>query len=150
LVYTQSPPLTNEEIEDLLVEAKVARLCSHNRDGTIHAAPVWYLYDDGKILIATPNESRKVRNVKRDRNVTVLIDVPGRGVLVYGEADMDCGDVSQFTVDILRKYFPREKADGVAERLLELAHWIKLVVTPVSMVSFASTKDTELATAYEA
>jgi len=38
--YTQSPPLTKEEIEDYLSSEKILRICTHNKDGTIHAVPV--------------------------------------------------------------------------------------------------------------
>ena len=37
--YTQSPHLTNNEIEEFIKTAKIARVCSHNKDGTIHAVP---------------------------------------------------------------------------------------------------------------
>ena len=75
--YTQSPHLTSDEIESFLQEARIARFCSHNRDGTIHAAPVWYKYENGKMVIGTPHRSRKARNVRRNGNVTVLVDVEG-------------------------------------------------------------------------
>jgi len=74
LPYTQSPHLTDEEIESFLKKAIVARFCSLNEDGTIHAVPVWYSYLEGKIIVATPVVSRKARNVRRNGNVTLLID----------------------------------------------------------------------------
>jgi len=81
--------LTREEILSLLEETKVARFCSLNDDGTIHAAPVWFKYDDGNIFIGTPASSRKARNVRRNKDVSILIDVGApqiRGVLIYGAA----------------------------------------------------------------
>ena len=38
--YTQSPPLSPDEVLEFLNYVTVARVCSHNKDGTIHAAPV--------------------------------------------------------------------------------------------------------------
>ena len=46
----------------------------------------------GKILIATPESSRKARNVRRNNTVTVLVDVPGalaKGVTIYGKATFE-------------------------------------------------------------
>jgi general stress protein 26 len=83
--------LTREEIESFLKEAKIARFCSHNNDETIHAAPVWFKYENGIIVILTPDHSLKARNVKRNKDVSILIDVekPPRGVLIYGKAELD-------------------------------------------------------------
>lgn len=51
--------MTNEQIESLLKTAQIARFCSLNEDGTIHAAPIWYKYENGEIIIVTPEASRK-------------------------------------------------------------------------------------------
>jgi nitroimidazol reductase NimA-like FMN-containing flavoprotein (pyridoxamine 5'-phosphate oxidase superfamily) len=59
--------MTMQETESFLREAKVARFCSFNRDGTIHAAPVWYKYENGEIIAATLPTRRKARNVRRTR-----------------------------------------------------------------------------------
>jgi len=53
LGYTQSPHLSVEEIDSFLRKAEVARFCSLNADGTIHAVPVWYTYEHGQIIIFT-------------------------------------------------------------------------------------------------
>jgi len=82
--------LTREQIESFLEEAKTARFCSLNNDGTIHAAPVWFKYENGKIVILTPAHSCKARNAKHNKNVSILIDVeePTRGVLIYGTTEL--------------------------------------------------------------
>jgi nitroimidazol reductase NimA-like FMN-containing flavoprotein (pyridoxamine 5'-phosphate oxidase superfamily) len=59
--------MTKEEIEPFLKEAQIARVCSINKDGSIHAAPVWFKYESGQIIVVTPEASRKVRNVKRNK-----------------------------------------------------------------------------------
>ena len=74
MVYTQSPVLTKEEIDKFLQKGNIARICSINKDGTIHAVPVWFDYDNGKVIIGTPKASRRARNIKQNNNVTVLID----------------------------------------------------------------------------
>lgn len=43
--YTgQALLFTNEEIEIFLKENFIARICSYNKDGTIHVAPVGYRF----------------------------------------------------------------------------------------------------------
>lgn len=128
MAYTQSPHLTEKEIESLLKQAKVVRFCSMNRNGTIHAVPVWYSYVDRQIVVATPVASRKARNVRRNENVTLLIDdsetrgVWPKGVMVYGKAKLDTSDLTlgEFTY-LCQKYIPGDRAESYARGLLGLA-----------------------------
>ena len=83
--------LSGEETESLLKEGKIAVFCSSNRDGTIHGMPVWFKYSENEIVVLTPSDSRKARNVERDERVTLLIEDREvmKGVLVYGKALID-------------------------------------------------------------
>lgn len=145
--YTQSPHLTSDEIESFLQDAKIARFCSHNRDGTIHAAPVWYKYENGKMVIGTPLKSRKARNVRRNGNVTVLIDVEGpptRGVIIYGKAELEeltIDDMISVGVSIFNRYMPEDKTQVYAEGLSKISEGVKITVTPLRMASFDYSKD---------
>ena len=130
--------LENEELESLLREARTARFCCHNEDGTIHATPVWYRYENGEILIASPSRSRKVRNVRRNENVTILIDTkqPINGVLVYGTASIEVDDVKTKAVWISEKYMSREEAIPFTEEFVEKGLDKIIRVTPERMVTF--------------
>ncbi len=151
--YTQSPPLTNEECESLFKKARIARFCSHNADGTIHAVPVWYSFIDGKFVVATPFGSRKARNVGRNQNVTLLIDqsetkgVWPKGAVVYGEARMDPAALAleEFT-RLCEKYIP-DKPEEYARGLMGLSKWVKIVVAPLQIASFNYEKDQAYKTA---
>ena len=152
--YTQPPHLADEEIESFLKNANVARFCSLNADGTIHAVPVWYSYLDKKFAVATPFSSLKARNVRRNGNVTLLIDasetrgVWPKGVVIYGQGELDKTDLAlpEFT-SLCEKYIMDGKAESYARGLLSLARWVKIVVTPKHMASFDYTKDQAYKTA---
>ncbi len=105
----QAPPFENQlEIETFLVKPLLARFCSHNKDGTIHIAPVYYLYENGEFLFGTQTLSRKVRNIQHDKRVSVLIDAYEpelQAVLAYGEAILDFQDVVSKRVKILERYY---------------------------------------------
>ena len=58
--YTQSPPLSPDEVLEFLNYVTVARVCSHNKDGSTHAAPVWFFYEGGKLIFGTPDENSPV------------------------------------------------------------------------------------------
>lgn len=154
MTYTQSPPLTEEEIESLIRKAKIARFCSFNADGTIHAVPVWYEYKDGRITVATPSSSRKAKNVRRDTKVTLLIDiseggVQPKGVIIYGKADPDRMTDLQVdeAISLCERYMSRDKAQSYAQGLLNLTRWVKIVVVPEHMSSFDYEKDIAYKTA---
>jgi len=142
--YTQSPALEKEEINIFLENAKIARICSINKDGTIHAVPVWFNYDNGKLIIGTPKASRRARNIIRDNNVTVLIDETGpptRGVIIYGKAIMDEEDMDQAAQSIFNRYMSEEEARGYWKGLSELTEWVKVIVSPIKIASFDYSKD---------
>ena len=122
----------------------VARFCSHNADGTIHVAPVWFTYEDGKIMVATPERSVKARNVRRDGNVTVLVDVygpPTGGVIVYGEAEIEDDYEQRWAVTLFEKYVDKEHAEKMYSRVMGLSKWVRMVVSPTKFASFDYGKD---------
>ena len=104
--------LENAELESILEESRIARICCHNEDGTIHATPVWYKYIDGNIVFVTVDRSIKGRNLKRNKNVTVLIDVrepSPKGVMIYGTAELEYGDTFPMSLTICEKYLEKAK-----------------------------------------
>ena len=146
MVYIQSPVLTKEEIDKFLQKGNIARICSINKDGTIHAVPVWFDYNNGKIIIGTPKASRRVRNIKRNNNVTVLIDEvgpPTRGVIIYGKASVDEKDMDHAALSIFSRYMSEEEAKGYWKGLSEITEWVKVIVTPIHIASFDYSKDTK-------
>lgn len=142
--YTQSPHLTNNEIIEFIKHGKIARICSHNKDGTIHAVPVWYNYEKGKIIIGTPKASRRARNINRNNNVTVMIDEvgpPTRAVIIYGKATIDDKIMDDAAHSIFKRYMSEEEAKGYWKGLSELTEWIKVTIESTHIASFDYSKD---------
>jgi nitroimidazol reductase NimA-like FMN-containing flavoprotein (pyridoxamine 5'-phosphate oxidase superfamily) len=139
--------MTKEETESLLKEAKYARFCSHNEDGTIHATPVWFKYVNDQIIIATPEASRKARNVRRDNRVTILVDISrgetgSRGVTIYGKAEPE--PQKSPTADAIswaEKYWPKDKAQQYVAALCKLTSVVKITIKPERLTSFDYGKD---------
>jgi general stress protein 26 len=132
--------LTREEIESFLKEVGIARFCSHNDDDTIHAAPVWFKYENGIIVILTPEDSCKARNVKRNKDVSIIIDVekPPRGVLIYGTAELDNDfDLMPTAIWLCEKYMSKEKAENQWRSTWPPGtNWLKITVKPERIASF--------------
>ena len=141
--YPQLPAMTDEELVAFLEEAQFARLGTINEDGTIHMAPIFFKYVDGQILMATQEPSRKVRNIKRNNNVTVLIDtteVPFQGALIYGTAELDYEDVIPKRIAIFEKRLSREQAETYARRISGKWKCVILRITPQRIASFDYSK----------
>jgi hypothetical protein len=139
VTYPQLPAMTDEELAAFLQRAQFARLGTLNEDGTIHIAPVFFNYVDGQLLIATQEPSRKIRNIQRNNQVTVLIDttdVPFKGALIYGVAELDYEDVIPQRVAIFEKRLSREEAETYARRLSGKWPCVIVRITPVHIASF--------------
>ncbi len=77
--------------EEFLKEPNVAVLATVDGKGRAHAAPIWYLYEDGVFVMASGRGSQKHRNVERNPEVTLVVDdrtVPYYAVMVRGRAEI--------------------------------------------------------------
>ena len=131
--------LDGEETESLLKEARIARVCCHNEDGTIHATPTWFKYENEKIIIPITSDSRKARNVKRNNNVTILVDIvnPPKGVMIYGTVELEYGDMYPMSLTICEKYLEKEKAKSFAKMMVsETGIDLMVTVIPERMITF--------------
>ena len=70
---------------------KYLSLTSFRRDGTGVATPVWFVTDNGHLLVETDAASYKVRRIRRDPHVRIaLCDARGRvrGEVVEAQAEL--------------------------------------------------------------
>ena len=138
--HPQAPPFADHnEIEAFLVKPLLARLGSSNEDGTIHIAPLYYVYEGGEFLFGTQDVSRKAKNIRRDKRVTVLIDATNpvlQAVMAYGDAILDYDDVITKRVKIFERYYksPTE-AKAFAERLANAWKTVIIRLRPTKIVS---------------
>jgi len=146
LSYTgQAPPLTSEEIESMLKENHYLRICTHNKDGTIHAMPVAYGYINGQILIMSLIKSR---NIERNNDVTVLVDTldPLRGILIYGKAEIDYDNVYEQVLRINETSpafigMPKEQLERITKFYVDTWKSVIVKVTPKHIITFDYNKD---------
>ena len=143
----QAPPLTGEEIESMLKENHYARICTHNKDGTIHAIPVAYRYINGQILIMSLDKSRKNRNIERNNDVTVLVDEVNtlRGIQILGTAEIDYDNIYEQAPTVLETArpvlgVPKEKLERIAKAYVDTFKLVILRITPKHIESFDYSK----------
>jgi hypothetical protein len=90
ILYTRSFP---QGLLALLRSAKLARVGTISTNKFPHVVPTIFIFDGRSIFIATPVTSQKVKNLRSNTNITILIDsqpdgdlTKGTGVLVAGHA----------------------------------------------------------------
>jgi len=141
--YPQMPSLTQEETEIFLSRPLIARLGTINEDGTIHIAPIYFKYEKGEFILGTQKVSRRVRNIKRNPKVTLLIDDPTppfKAVLVYGQAELEYDNVVQKRTAIFEKFSPTEQAVRSAEGICNKWPSVVIRLKPDRIVSFDYSK----------
>jgi PPOX class probable F420-dependent enzyme len=138
-LYPQAGPFSDDELQEFLGRPLIAKLCTQNDDGTIHIAPLYFKYEDGVVLLGTQKMTQKVQNIRRNKQVTVLIDEdesPFQGVIIYGQAELSEEDVIPTRVAIFSKYKNVEQAQAQAERLAGTWQPILIRITPNKMISY--------------
>jgi PPOX class probable F420-dependent enzyme len=83
--------MTEQDRDKFLAEPNVAVLASVDSRGRAHAAPIWYLYEDGEFLMSTGKGSQKHRNLEAHPDVTLVVDrrtLPYYAVMVQGAVEI--------------------------------------------------------------
>ncbi len=83
--------MSEQEREEFLKEANVAVLATVGGGGRAHAAPIWYLYEDGVFIMSTGRGSQKHRNVEAQPEITLVVDrrsLPYYAVMAQGRAEI--------------------------------------------------------------
>jgi len=76
--------------ERFLRRNEIGRLATISSNGTPHVVPVSYLFRDNEFLIAVDYDTRKFRNLRRNRRAALVVDVlsPNRGILIQGHTEL--------------------------------------------------------------
>ena len=70
----------------LLEGRHYATLATQDADGSLHLTPVWYLFRDEQLFVASASASRKVRNAVARPTAALVVDIrkPGAELWVSG------------------------------------------------------------------
>ncbi|MEE8422058.1 MAG: TIGR03618 family F420-dependent PPOX class oxidoreductase [Dehalococcoidia bacterium] len=98
--------MPDDEVTAMIERGRNLQVASIGRDGQPHLVPMWFVVDDGLITFTTYAKSQKVRNLRRDPRITVLLEEGTaynevRGVAIEGEAEVT--DDPSYTARILAR-----------------------------------------------
>jgi PPOX class probable F420-dependent enzyme len=115
-------PKIAAELESRLREEKIGWLTTVRHDGTPQPVPVWFLWQDGRFLIYSQPNARKIGNIERNPRVAVNLnsDEWGNRVAVFvGTASVDAdAQPAHENPAYLEKY-----REGIAQ--IEMTTWIR-------------------------
>jgi PPOX class probable F420-dependent enzyme len=66
--------MTDEEVDEFLQGRHTMSIATVNHDGSIHLVAMWYGFLEGAIAIETKAKSQKVLNLRRNPQMTVLVE----------------------------------------------------------------------------
>jgi uncharacterized protein len=77
----------NEKEKRFLKSRELCRLATASADSIPHVTPVIYAMDRDRIVIVTDYGTRKLKNLKENPKVSLVVDEyhPNRGVVIFGD-----------------------------------------------------------------
>ena len=129
-------PLSQSELDQFLSEPHIAIVATSGPSGKPHAMPIWYLWREGKVLFHTGPNSKKMRNIRKNDRVTVVVDTkvaPYKVAIVEGRAK-EIPDDRALAREIAIHYLGETQGARYAERSTEPGCLVE--VTPTKIISW--------------
>lgn len=142
--------MSKEEIDDFLTVPRMARMATVS-NGKPHLVPVWYYYDGTNILITTPKEARRIKNLKNNPYVSIAIDIvngkpgdisylDGKAVIIEGEAEIKDDTNGSFAKKMYERYVGKDALNNpMVQFSIGMPRHI-LTIKPVKVMSWALSK----------
>lgn len=133
--------MTAEQLTEFLAPPRHAIIATNRVDGPPQLTPVWYIYEDGCMYVSAGAETVKVRNLRRDPNVTICVDgchPDTRYAILQGKVTIiepGEGQQEEFRWRIIQHYYEREEDARRYHDSLRDSPSVLLVLTPDKVLS---------------
>jgi PPOX class probable F420-dependent enzyme len=121
---------------------KLLRLAVVGKDNAPHISSVWYLWKDGHFYITTSEDRLKVSAIRENPKVALIVDtddMPYKGVIAEGIAEITKEKVEQITLEIVKKYVSVKRVKEQYEDLMRYPR-VLLRIKPKKAVDIMSYK----------
>jgi len=132
------PKMTEEQIDAFLREPRISMLATVQPDGSPHVTPVWHHYDGERLFVCSDDDAVKVRNVKHEPRVTLLVSTvspPHQYVMVQGRAELSRDRISELVWAMSLAYKGEEEGRVYAERAVRDFDFVTMTIKPTKIVS---------------
>lgn len=106
-------------------------------DGRPHLVPVWFVWLDDKIYVATGSETRKFANMRHNQRVALALPDPDQVIIIEGEAHIPDYRVADELAD---NFYNKYEWDF---RYDDSATWRLIEVTPQRILAWGDEYDYE-------
>jgi PPOX class probable F420-dependent enzyme len=119
-------PMSTAEVDAFLGGVRQAVIGTNRRNGPPQMSPVWYLWEDRRLVFATSPQAAKYRNLQRDPRVSACVHTEhpdSRTVMMHGRAELpplDSPAARELAWRVVRRYFDN---DDAAREYLALSGW---------------------------
>ena len=101
--------MSKEELEQYLSQPLIARIATVGKNQSPNIHPIWFIFEDGVIIMSTGRDSAKIKSIKKNPNIAVAVDsteggFQSRGVVFRGHAELLEEDALELTKKIFTKY----------------------------------------------
>ena len=123
--------LGRQQIEAYLGEPHVANLTTVRPGGRPHVAPVWFLWEAGRVYMIAGNTAVKVRNVRANPAVALSVAADARPyqyVILEGQAQVREDNLEEMVNRICVRYDGPERGAEFAQELLSSGGTVLLEV----------------------
>lgn len=126
-----------------LANDQIAWFGSVRPDGQPHVAPIWFLWQDGQILIFSEEKTQKIRNLRHANKVVVHLESGGNGsdvVIINGTAEISGEDTAAWLRRVGDAYQTKyaDGLRGMGQTLEQMSTQFTqvIVVTPTKLMAW--------------
>ncbi len=131
--------LGQQEIEAYLGEPHVANLTTVRPGGRPHVAPVWFLWEAGRVYMIAGNTAVKVRNIRANPAVALSVAADARPyqyVIMEGQAQVREDGLEDMVNRICIRYDGPDRGAEFAQELLSSGGTVLLEVDVTKTLSW--------------
>ena len=129
----------NEIIDFLMEGTRTGKLSTVREDGHPHVAPIWFVWNEGKIIFCTMDSSVKAKNIRHNPKVSICVDdesPPYAFVIIQGTAKFTDNqkDLLKWNTILGGRYMGEKLAEVYGKRNT-VEGSLLVEVTPTKMIS---------------
>ncbi len=129
----------NEIIDFLMKGTRTGKLATVREDDHPHVAPIWFVWNEGKIIFCTGDSSVKAKNIRHNPQVSICVDYespPYAFVIIQGTAKLfdKHKDLLKWNTILGGRYMGKKLAEVYGKRNA-VEGSLLVEITPTKMIS---------------
>jgi len=149
--FMSAASMSEKEIQEFLSIPRLARMATI-QNGRPHLVPVWYFYDGTNIIVSSPKGTKKTKNLQRNPNVSIIIDIvdgrvqdlsfatKAKAVIIEGIAELHDDTDSSFARKTYERYAGKNALNNPQVQFSVSLPRHMVVIKPTKIMSWDFTK----------